>query len=83
MTTELRIQLFSGGLDSFATWHLLGKPRPVYVRYGHKYEGRELETIRRLERADPSLRVTILDGPQIGELEAPWPASRYLAGTPA
>ena len=67
----LHIQLFSGGLDSFAMWHLLGKPQPVYVRYGHKYEGRELETIGRLEQADPSLRVTTLDGPQIGELEQP------------
>jgi 7-cyano-7-deazaguanine synthase in queuosine biosynthesis len=71
MMTDFRIQLFSGGLDSFAMWHLLGKPQPVYVRYGHKYEGRELETIRRLEQADPSLSVTTLDGPQIGGLEAP------------
>ena len=64
-----RIQLFSGGLDSFALWHLLGKPRPVYVRYGHKYESLELEAIGRLEQADSSLRVVRLNGPQLGQLE--------------
>ena len=67
--TRLHIQLFSGGLDSFAMWHLLGQPEPVYVCYGHKYESRELDTIGRLEQADPSLRVTRLVGPQIGDLE--------------
>jgi 7-cyano-7-deazaguanine synthase in queuosine biosynthesis len=39
------------------------------VRYGHKYESRELETICRLEQAEPSLKVTRLIGPQIGQLE--------------
>lgn len=66
-----RVQLFSGGLDSFALWHLLEKPRPVYVCYGHKYQNWELKAIGRLEQADPSLQVTVLDGPRIGHLEQP------------
>ena len=65
-----RIQLFSGGLDSYALWHLLDRPRPVYVRYGHKYEGLELEAIGRLEGADPALQVSQVEGPGIGHLEA-------------
>ena len=64
-----RIQLFSGGLDSYILWHLLDKPEAVYVRYRHKYQNRELDTITALQALDPDLRVTQSDGPQIGELE--------------
>ena len=64
-----RIQLFSGGLDSYILWYLLDKPEAVYVRYGHKYQHRELDTITALQALEPDLRVTLLDGPQIGELE--------------
>lgn len=64
-----RIQLFSGGLDSYMLWHLLDKPDAVYVRYGHKYQNRELDTIAALQEFEPDLRVTLIDGPRIGALE--------------
>ena len=64
-----RIQLFSGGLDSYILWHLLEKPHAVYVRYGHKYQQKELETIEALQQIEPDLHVTFLDGPQIGAME--------------
>lgn len=64
-----RIQLFSGGLDSYILWHLLDKPEAVYVCYGHKYQHRELDTISALQKIEPELSVTVLDGPQVGSLE--------------
>lgn len=36
---------YSGGLDSFILWILLGQPQCLYVAGGHAYQGRELETI--------------------------------------
>lgn len=68
-STGSRIQLFSGGVDSFALWHLLGQPAPVYVRLGHKYEAAELQTIERLQQSVPALRVRVVDGPQVGKTE--------------
>ena len=65
------IQLFSGGLDSYILWHLLDRPEAVYVRYGHKYEQKELDTIGALQDIEPDLRVTILVGPRIGSMEEP------------
>ena len=64
-----RIQLFSGGLDSYMLWHLLDKPQAVYIRYGHKYQERELDTIAALQAVEPELQITILDGPQVGVTE--------------
>lgn len=69
MQGRKRILLFSGGLDSYMLWHLLNRPDPVYVRYGHKYQERELDTIAALQRIEPDLQMTMLDGPRIGSLE--------------
>lgn len=45
MTNE--VLLFSGGLDSVAAWHLLNKPKALYVELGHRYQDRELASIER------------------------------------
>lgn len=66
-----RVLLFSGGLDSVALWHLVGRPPAVYVRLGHRYENEEVRTIRELEATVPGLRVDITSGPLIGQYEAP------------
>lgn len=58
--------LFSGGLDSFALWHLLGRPQAVYVKLGHAYQNNEIETINRLGM---SRDVLFLDGPNVGATE--------------
>ena len=71
MQNRQRILLFSGGLDSYILWHLLDRPDPVYVRYGHKYQERELDTIAALQEIEPKLQVAFLDGPGIGSLEQP------------
>lgn len=65
------ILLFSGGLDSFITWRLLGRPRCVYVCLGHHYQRQELDTVRRLLECLPiELEVTEV-GQRFGTLEQP------------
>ena len=64
LRTMTSVLLFSGGLDSFILWHLLGYPTPVYVTLGHKYEQQELATIERL-----GIDIVRLAGPQVGQLE--------------
>lgn len=39
------VLLTSSGIDSFIIWFLLGRPRMLYVRLGHRYESRELVTL--------------------------------------
>ena len=42
------ILLFSGGLDSYIAWHILGKPKTVYFDLGTPYSAREIKYIRKL-----------------------------------
>lgn len=59
------VQLFSGGLDSLALWHLCGRPQPVYVRVGAPYEEHELDTLELLARNVPGFTPRVVDGPRI------------------
>lgn len=43
------IFLMSGGLDSFASWRLLGQPRAVYFAIGHKAQEKELAQIEKIQ----------------------------------
>ena len=43
------VLLFSGGLDSFIYWRLLGQPPALYVPLNHKYQALERASIARLE----------------------------------
>lgn len=64
------VLLFSGGLDSYILWHLLGFPTAVYVKLGHKYQAQELETLSNLRATHAgALTIYTLDGPQIGRTE--------------
>lgn len=74
MTTAL---LYTGGMDSFLYWRLLGRPRTVYVKLGHRYQERELQAIHDLEalaHANGDARAAphpmILDGPDLSQWEA-------------
>lgn len=42
------ILLFSGGMDSYIAWHMLGKPPTIYFGLSHKYERLERSAVRRL-----------------------------------
>jgi 7-cyano-7-deazaguanine synthase in queuosine biosynthesis len=64
-----RVLLFSGGLDSLAMWFLLGKPQPLYVTLGQRYEEQERLTVARLTSAIPGLHPTYREGPDIGGRE--------------
>lgn len=44
------VLLFSGGLDSLIAWYYLGKPQPVYVPLGHRYQKGELEAVQDFNR---------------------------------
>ena len=66
-----RILLFSGGLDSYAAWHLLGKPTPLYFALGHRYERAERATIAYLERTNPGLDVLIDNRVSLDDIEQP------------
>ena len=61
----MRVQLFSGGMDSLCLWALAERPQPVYVRVGAPYEREELETLAALERAVHGFVPWILDGPPV------------------
>jgi len=42
------VMLFSGGLDSFIIWRLLGQPKAVYFAIGHKAQEQELNRIEKI-----------------------------------
>jgi 7-cyano-7-deazaguanine synthase in queuosine biosynthesis len=63
--------LFSGGLDSLCLWYLTGRHPTFYVRIGAPYEPYELKTIEKLSALIPGLEPIILEGPELGPLEAP------------
>ena len=69
------VLLFSGGMDSFMAWRLLGHPRCLYVALDHRYQFRELETIQVLteltKRLPQSLDVEIINRLSLGDLEQP------------
>lgn len=39
------VLLFSAGIDSFVSWHLLRKPECLYCAIGHKYQEQELQRV--------------------------------------
>lgn len=63
------ILLFSGGLDSFCLWHLLGKPPCLYVKLGHRYQDVELAAIKLLQKV-AGVDVQFDDRLCLGDLEA-------------
>lgn len=64
------VLLFSGGLDSFIAWRLLGEPDCVYVRLGHRYERQEIHCIEHL-RQRFGVKVNYADRLHLGDLEQP------------
>lgn len=65
------VLLFSGGLDSYIAWHLLGGPDALYMALGHRYERAELSAIYRLESVTPDLSVIRENRLTLGDLERP------------
>lgn len=61
----MRVQLFSGGLDSLAIWHLMGRPTPCYVRVGAPYEAAELDTLALLQVMVPGFDPHVVQGPPV------------------
>ena len=45
---EDSVMLYSGGLDSFILWRLLGQPDGVYFAIGHKAQEKEIEMIKKI-----------------------------------
>ncbi len=66
-----KVLLFSGGMDSYMAWNLLGKPIPLYLEIGHRYEEKESQVIQQLMRADDELVVVYSGRIFIGDLEEP------------
>lgn len=66
-----RVLLFSGGLDSYAAWHLLSRPPCLYIRTGHKYENSELLAIEELREHEPELDIRIVNRLRLGDTEKP------------
>lgn len=64
-----RLHLFSGGLDSLCLWFLTGRPVPVYVRLGHRYQDHEIAAIHQLAAHIRGFSPCFIDGPPIGSLE--------------
>jgi 7-cyano-7-deazaguanine synthase in queuosine biosynthesis len=49
-TSEQTILCFSTGLDSFVTWFEAGFPECVYFSANHKYQEKELEALKNLQK---------------------------------
>jgi 7-cyano-7-deazaguanine synthase len=65
---EDSVMLLSGGLDSFATWRLLGQPKAVYFAIGHRAQDKELAAVGKIrERFDGD--ITIDRSLQLGQHE--------------
>lgn len=45
--TGFNVLLFSAGIDSFVSWHLLKKPKTYYCAVGHKYQSVEIDKVKR------------------------------------
>lgn len=62
------VLLISGGIDSFCQWRLLGKPRAIYFAIGHRYQDRELEKIRLIQK-DFGEKIIVDSSLKIGQYE--------------
>ncbi len=58
------VLLFSGGMDSFMAYKILGKPKTLYVKMDHRYQDEEIKRVLALV---PDTR--ILDMPVLGQFE--------------
>lgn len=65
------VLLFSGGMDSYIAYKLLQPDICLYIRLGHRYEWKELEAIRALEKVDIGLRVTVDKRLSLTDIEQP------------
>lgn len=63
--------LFSGGLDSLCIWYLAGKPTPIYILTGHRYQDAERITLAGLQQRIPDFTPIHVMGPPIGNTEQP------------
>ena len=66
---DREVLLFSGGVDSLIAWHWFDKPKPIYVMLYHRYQKKEIECIKALEKMIPSLNVEFVQGPVLGKFE--------------
>jgi len=66
---DREVLLFSGGVDSLVAYHFLDKPKPIYVMMSHRYQKKEIESIKRLEKLIPSLHTEYVWGPLLGQFE--------------
>lgn len=59
----------SGGLDSIIAYFYLKHPQPLYFKLGHRYEKKELNSIRNLEKLIPDFNPIYIDNLKLGEWE--------------
>jgi len=60
---------FSGGIDSLIAWHYLNFPKPIYIKINHKYQEKEIKSIKTLESLIPKLKVEFIEGPDLSQFE--------------
>ncbi len=65
----VEVLLLSGGVDSIAAWFYLNKPKCIYVDMKTKYSEKEKECIKDLQKIIPDLKVTIIEGINLGQFE--------------
>lgn len=66
-----RVMLFSGGLDCFIAWRLMGRPPAVYFNLGHRYAMDEMVGIHRIMKYFPRANIQIESGLKLGRFEDP------------
>ena len=66
---DREVLCFSGGVDSVIAWHYLEYPQPIYIKFWHKYQQKEMVSIRKLEDYISRLKVKRVDGLSLGKFE--------------
>ena len=66
---EKEILCVSGGVDSTIAWFYLNEPQPLYCKLGHRYEKKELECLKNLERKIPEFKPIYANNLKLGNWE--------------
>lgn len=65
----MNILCFSGGIDSLVAWFFLKKPGTIFFKMKHRYQEKELSSVKKLQQAIPELKTIISDAFDFSTIE--------------
>jgi len=66
---DKEVLAFSGGLDSTIAYHYLQRPQPIYIKLNHRYQRKEVNSVKSLEKVVDGLDVKFVEGIDLSKFE--------------